>query len=213
MLSVPSFVRSSKVRVHIRLSEEIGTVRLQSNLQFPVMFVNKERLTSIHSSRLVDTNPAKFLEARFFWPTSGVPTIDAPREALHLTKRLCEGIHFLFLHLYADAFDFLIGASGFVGTHVVRGLVDRGHEVAVFHSGKATVSFPSDVRTIVGDRDQLREYATTLCEFEPEVVIDVILPSIVAFWPPCPVPRSGPGTAGVLQQAARKAGGLSRGDV
>jgi len=35
----------------------------------------------------------------------------------------------------------LIGASGFIGPHVVRGLVDGGHEVAVFHRGKAALSF------------------------------------------------------------------------
>ena len=66
----------------------------------------------------------------------------------------------------------LIGASGFIGPHVVRGLVDRGHEVAVFHRRKAAVSFPSDVRTIAGDRNRLSEYSTALREFEPEVVID-----------------------------------------
>ena len=71
----------------------------------------------------------------------------------------------------------LIGASGFIGPHVVRGLVDRGHEVVVFHRRKAAVSFPSDVRTIAGDRNRLSEYSTALREFEPEVVIDVILSS------------------------------------
>jgi hypothetical protein len=30
--------------------------------------VIQEFLRSIHTSRLVGTNPAKFLEARFFWP-------------------------------------------------------------------------------------------------------------------------------------------------
>ena len=42
---------------------------------------------------------------------------------------------------------------------MVRGLVDRGHEVAVFHRGKAPVSFPT----------------AALREFEAEVVIDLIL--------------------------------------
>jgi nucleoside-diphosphate-sugar epimerase len=71
----------------------------------------------------------------------------------------------------------LIGASGFIGPHVVRDLVDRGHEVAVFHRGKALVSFPGEVRTITGDRNYLREYAAALREFEAEVVIDFILSS------------------------------------
>lgn len=71
----------------------------------------------------------------------------------------------------------VIGGSGFIGPHVVRALVERGHEVAVFHRGKAAVSFPSDVRTIVGDRNRFSEYAVALRNFEPEVVIDVILSS------------------------------------
>jgi nucleoside-diphosphate-sugar epimerase len=71
----------------------------------------------------------------------------------------------------------LIGGSGFIGPHVVRALVDRGHEVAVFHRGKAAVSFPSEVRTITGDRNRLSEYATALHRFEPEVAIDIILSS------------------------------------
>jgi nucleoside-diphosphate-sugar epimerase len=70
-----------------------------------------------------------------------------------------------------------IGGSGFIGPHVVCALVDRGHEVAVFHRGKAAVSSASDVRTILGDRNQLSEYAAALREFRPEVVIDVILSS------------------------------------
>jgi nucleoside-diphosphate-sugar epimerase len=70
-----------------------------------------------------------------------------------------------------------IGGSGFIGPHVVRALVDRGQEVAVFHRGKAAISFPSDVRTILGDRNRLSEHAAALHEFRPEVVIDVILSS------------------------------------
>ena len=71
----------------------------------------------------------------------------------------------------------LIGGSGFIGPHVVRGLVERGHEVAVFHRGKAAVAFPSEVRIIAGDRNRLSEYAAALRKFEAEVVIDVILSS------------------------------------
>jgi nucleoside-diphosphate-sugar epimerase len=71
----------------------------------------------------------------------------------------------------------LIGGTGFIGPHVVRALVDRGHEVAVFHRGKIAVSFPSDVRIVVGDRNRLSEYAAALRKFGPDVVIDVILSS------------------------------------
>jgi nucleoside-diphosphate-sugar epimerase len=81
-----------------------------------------------------------------------------------LAECLWEGIQFFAISMRM----LLIGGSGFIGPHVVRALLDRGHEVAVFHRGKAAVSFPSDVRTIVGDRNRLGEYAAALRQFEPK---------------------------------------------
>ena len=71
----------------------------------------------------------------------------------------------------------LIGGTGFIGPHAVRALVNRGHEVAVFHRGKTELFFPSNVRIVVGDRNRLSEHAAALRKLEPEVVIDVILSS------------------------------------
>jgi nucleoside-diphosphate-sugar epimerase len=71
----------------------------------------------------------------------------------------------------------VIGGTGFIGPHVVRQLAEGGHQVAVFHRGKAEVSLPGNVETIFGDRNQLSDHAAALRGFKPEVVIDVILSS------------------------------------
>ncbi|MBV8867450.1 MAG: NAD-dependent epimerase/dehydratase family protein, partial [Acidobacteriaceae bacterium] len=69
----------------------------------------------------------------------------------------------------------LIGASGFIGAYLVRRLARDGHELAVFHRGKATVSFPGSVQHIFGDRNALSEHRETFRKFSPDVAIDLIL--------------------------------------
>jgi nucleoside-diphosphate-sugar epimerase len=66
----------------------------------------------------------------------------------------------------------LIGGSGFIGPHVARALEQEGHEVVVFHRGKARAR-----REIVGDRQRLGEYADALRATAPDVVVDLILSS------------------------------------
>jgi nucleoside-diphosphate-sugar epimerase len=69
----------------------------------------------------------------------------------------------------------MIGGTGFIGPHVVRELVEAGHDVSVFHRGHAP-ALPG-AREVIGDRRQLTESAGTLRALAPDVVLDVILSS------------------------------------
>jgi nucleoside-diphosphate-sugar epimerase len=59
----------------------------------------------------------------------------------------------------------VFGGTKFMGPHVVRELVARGHEVTLFHRGEHE-AFP-ELRHVHGDRAQLPH------ELEPELVIDM----------------------------------------
>jgi nucleoside-diphosphate-sugar epimerase len=69
----------------------------------------------------------------------------------------------------------LIGGSGFIGPHVASPLVERGHEVIVFHRGRTPV--PPGTREIVGDRRRLAEHAASLRAAAADVVVDLVLSS------------------------------------
>jgi nucleoside-diphosphate-sugar epimerase len=69
----------------------------------------------------------------------------------------------------------IIGGTGFIGPFVVRDLVDRGHEVAVFHRGNAKPALPDSVRRIVGDRNDLAKHQAEFERFSPDIVLDFLL--------------------------------------
>jgi nucleoside-diphosphate-sugar epimerase len=68
-----------------------------------------------------------------------------------------------------------IGATGFIGRHVVPLLVERGIEVVVLHRGETDADLPDGVRRIRGNRDRLHAVKAEFERFAPDVVLDVIL--------------------------------------
>ena len=69
----------------------------------------------------------------------------------------------------------MIGATGFIGPHVVRLLVEQGYEVAVLHRGETDADLPENVQRIRGDRNRLGDLRREFQRFAPDVVCDAIL--------------------------------------
>jgi nucleoside-diphosphate-sugar epimerase len=68
-----------------------------------------------------------------------------------------------------------IGATGFIGSPIVRRLIQDGHDVAVFHRGETPDTLPAAVRRIRGDRERLSDSRADFEGFAPDVVLDAIL--------------------------------------
>ena len=47
----------------------------------------------------------------------------------------------------------VLGGTGFIGPHMVRYAVERGHEVSIFTRGRADADLPGSVEQLVGDRN------------------------------------------------------------
>ncbi len=68
-----------------------------------------------------------------------------------------------------------IGATGFIGRHVVPLLVEQGIEVVVLHRGETDADLPYGVRRIRGNRNCLEDIKAEFERFAPDVVLDAIL--------------------------------------
>lgn len=67
-----------------------------------------------------------------------------------------------------------IGATVFIGPHLVRHLVQQGHEVVVFHRGETDADLPDAVQPLHGDRNALSDHRDAFESVAPDVVIDVV---------------------------------------
>jgi nucleoside-diphosphate-sugar epimerase len=68
-----------------------------------------------------------------------------------------------------------IGATGFIGRHVVEVLLGWGHAVAILHRGETSPALPNRADHILAHRDRLSDVSGQLQRFGPDVVFDMIL--------------------------------------
>jgi nucleoside-diphosphate-sugar epimerase len=68
----------------------------------------------------------------------------------------------------------VIGGTGFSGPHVVRRLMNMGHEIVLFHRGQTEADLPDGVQHILGDREHLECLADEFMRFAPQIVLDMI---------------------------------------
>ncbi len=47
----------------------------------------------------------------------------------------------------------ILGGTGFIGPHLVRHAVERGHAVTIFTRGRRTADLPASVERLTGDRN------------------------------------------------------------
>jgi hypothetical protein len=66
----------------------------------------------------------------------------------------------------------VLGGTGFVGPSLVRRLVEDGHEVTIFHSGRTEADLPDAVRHVHGDFASFDRHVGRLRKLEPQVVVD-----------------------------------------
>ncbi len=68
----------------------------------------------------------------------------------------------------------VIGGTRLTGPYIVRGLVEKGHQVTVFHRGQTQADLPPSVNHILGDKDNLADFASEFKRLAPEVVLDMV---------------------------------------
>lgn len=68
----------------------------------------------------------------------------------------------------------VIGGTGFIGSYVLRRLIEDGHNVAVFHRGQTEAELPPAVQHIYGERRDLSTFVADFKESAPDVVLDMI---------------------------------------
>ena len=68
----------------------------------------------------------------------------------------------------------LVGGTGFTGPPLVKELLVRGHEVAVFHRGRTHDDRTTGAEQILGDRKDARQLAEAVANVRPDIAVDMI---------------------------------------
>src|SRR5664279_4174001 len=68
----------------------------------------------------------------------------------------------------------VLGGTGVISREIVRELLAKGHEVAVFNRGSKALPFAKEVDKLVGDRMRRDEFEATMQRTRYDVVIDMI---------------------------------------
>jgi nucleoside-diphosphate-sugar epimerase len=67
----------------------------------------------------------------------------------------------------------LLGGTVFIGAHVARRLLERGHDVTLFHRGEHEPADLGDASHIHGDRANVAEFASEFRQLQPDAVVDM----------------------------------------
>ena len=97
----------------------------------------------------------------------------------------------------------ILGGTSLTGPFIVRELCDLGHQVVVFHRGQTEPELPPDVRHIHGEHQRLADFAGTLRDFAPEVVVDMVAEDN----------KDGSRTMDLFRGVSRRIVAISSGDV
>lgn len=68
----------------------------------------------------------------------------------------------------------IIGGTRFIGPFVVQKLIEKGHEITLYHRGMTGTHLCRDVKCIHADRSSLSSFLADFNAFAPEVVLDMI---------------------------------------
>ena len=68
----------------------------------------------------------------------------------------------------------IIGGTKFIGPFVVKQLLEKGHNIALFNRGLTSPSIPENVTWIKGDRETIENHINEFKDFSPDVVLDMI---------------------------------------
>src|SRR4051794_4655793 len=67
----------------------------------------------------------------------------------------------------------IFGGTEFTGPFVVRGLLEGGHDVTVFHRGEHEHPLTGNARHVHGRFEELDRHLSALRELQPQVVVDM----------------------------------------
>jgi nucleoside-diphosphate-sugar epimerase len=67
-----------------------------------------------------------------------------------------------------------LGGTAFTGPYAVRELIERGHDVTVFHRGSREPELLEGVRHVHGDIADFQSFSGELRNLEPDVVVDML---------------------------------------